>query len=382
MTVLERLLSPGFRWSVLADYPIIPPASGQPDNQLKTRNRNFRFMDAERLLGPWDPEASLELFRSIKHTRLEGLIIEHEVEQTLLSRAENHGWRPVKALVLRRITRTQTREFLVITNSPEACETRNLVTRLRQTGEAVLILRVSGSELVLIEGPDGENYSPPRPFLRPAENVETTHSGAVSHERVLAAFWGFAVQAPHLAQRFTREIVIKDLFVTPASRALWDLDRFLVHGDGRILYLETKHKFPFGRSFSFGMNIGEVHNARLLQSVGIETYHIILVKPRWKKELSSTYLFYDRPARESALWIVADMAQPGFFGKDAVQAPASTALHGKRGVDFVSLDVRKFRMLGTNAEPSPVLSDQLFGFIGGAELDGLDEKTLRRHRLE
>ena len=102
-------------------------------------------MDLSRLLGSTlDFEASLELFASIKHTRLEGLIVEHEVEQTLLVNAAARGWRPIRALVLRRLCVNNTKEFLIVCNQ-YGDDVRALVAKLRRTREQVRALRLSGA---------------------------------------------------------------------------------------------------------------------------------------------------------------------------------------------------------------------------------------------
>jgi len=339
-------------------------------------------VNIDRLVGePFDLEASLDLFSTIKHTRLEGLIVEYEVEQTLLSRCSSHGWRNVPALVLRRLRHSVGTEFLVVTNHHDSPLVRLVVDALRRTGDPVLVLRASGRELLLLEDASGKLISPHDVYLRCSDRPERAAPAAVTRDRVLGAYWGFAVQSPRTAQRFTREIVIKDFIVGPSSTALWDLDRFLVHDDGRILFLETKHKFPFGPRLRFGMNVGEVLNARALQSAGVLVYHVILVKPHWDKALSSTYLFYDRRARESALWIAGNMARPGFFGDSASQAPVETSLHGRGAVKYVNLELENFSVLGTNAESAGHLSERLFGLVGGGALPVLDAKTLEAHRL-
>jgi len=126
---------------------------------------------------------------------------------------------------------------------------------------------------------------------------------------------------------------------------------------GAVLNLEVKHKYPM-KSLAFGMNVGEGKIAQMLAGTGFLTWHVVLVKPRWNPKQSSMYLFFDREARERALWIAADMSAAGFFSGQAETAAGKTSLYGGGGVQFEQLDLKEFRLLGSNAQASRMIGRQ------------------------
>ena len=130
------------------------------------------------------------------------------------------------------------------------------------------------------------------------------------------------------------------------------------------------------------MNVGEVDNAELLGNAGFNTWHIILMKPYWDKNISSMYLFSDRQAREKALWMVGDMNSDDFFEKPVRFAPQETSIYQTQKVRYRNINISGLFLIGENSRPSNELSENLINFLGGDhELIRVNKKILREHRL-
>lgn len=330
-----------------------------------------------------NPNVCLEVFRRIKHTRLEGLIVEYEVDQVLLPAFLNAGWTIADALVLYRWSGGASNQFLVL-EEQETPAVQKLKEALRRAGTPVCEMTIRDHQLMMRHDVRGRLL----PSLRPAaaelaadfvsghaRGSSTATSGDA--DRIRSAFWGFASLLGGRVSRWAEELVIKDDCIGPLSRALWDLDRFLVSPEGAVVYLETKHKYPIRGRMVFGMNLGEVNLTKRLVGCGISAWHVILVKPRWDERLSSMYLFFDREAREHALWIAGDMARPPFFSDSArSSAAAKTSIYGQERVSYSTLELANFRVLGPNAERAALLSQRLLGLVTGEFADQLPALTV------
>lgn len=132
------------------------------------------------------------------------------------------------------------------------------------------------------------------------------------------AFWG-GIQGL-FGDRLFDEIVIHRLFksfvVQPFFRYLWDVDNLALMPDERPLQLEVKHKHPFvanDRRLYFGINNGQLTIIDELSRSGIDTLHMIMVKPFWTHEKSTGYLTQDPTLRKNVLFLAC------YLNKDRIR---------------------------------------------------------------
>ncbi len=329
------------------------------------------------------PEVCLDFLCRLKHTRVEGLVIEHELDQVFEGEFIQRGWQRVQALVLRRLSKDRREDFIVLPWRREVPEQR-LIEHLYRTGKPVRELALSNGALTALHDRrgDADEESVKLPPLIQLKDLNETSLTVRDQLRIKSMYWGFMRHLGDRLDRSLQELMIKDLYIQPRSQLLWDLDRFYSSEDGRILYLEAKHKYPM-KKLMFGMNIGEVNSTRQLLQAGFLAWHIILVKPVWRKDYSSMYLFFDRAARERALWIGGDMGARNFFGDIAKRAAnASTSLQGKRSVRYYEIPPDNFKLIGKNSETTEVLGRRLIDAIEGeGDLPDVTAKTLLDSRL-
>ncbi len=337
----------------------------------------------EQLLLSQTPSDFLKFFEARKETRLEGLVVEFETEQTLLKEFIKNKWRVIDAMVLRgRIQSKVGSPFLIFPRNKSA-ETRDditaLVAELEKTGQPIFTVTVRQNKVYLIisEGKGINLPSNPKNNESPGNNT-----------RILSMFWGFAVHTPEHFCRFARDMVMKDCFIQPSFNAgLWDLDRFLISpGRERIVYIETKHKYPINKSYlPFGMNLGEIETLDMLKKTDLYCWHTVLSKPQWKKDISSTYLFYNREAREKALWLAADMKSDDFIrNKQSYTASKSTSINHKSDLDFKELNSSTFFVIGENSLTSEALSKNFYNVVCqyNHECSKVTPKILKDHRIQ
>jgi hypothetical protein len=313
------------------------------------------------ILSSLDLDGALRLFLSVKHTRLEGLIIEYEFEQTFVRSLRQQGWRFLDALVLLRVSRrTNAPEFIVLDREGHFEKVRRMLSPTRIPVREVVI---DGGRVLLLDDSNGERMPSPQEITA-SDRQSATAPGTIDDRRVKAMFWGFG---SHLGEQFVqsgRDLVLKDRYVGPGYY-LWDVDRLCISPDGKPFLIETKHKYPIvrNRELSFGLNVGEFRQFRMFAAAGITVVHVVLVKPRWDKLRSSMYLFFDRAARERAVWLAADLTEFTKENREARQGAASTSLFGSQNIDFVSLPLQLFSRIGINSSPIEGLAGELSAFL-------------------
>ena len=321
------------------------------------------------------PEDYLELLGTIKHTRLEGAIMEHEANQVLFYDVSSSGdWAPISALALRLISRRDNKEkFLVLPEKKNDPSVEILIRHLRRTGSSVHILKIDDGHLFI----DGKIEIKPSAFT--PEDRSEAHRDS---ERLNAIYWGFARHIGDAFLTLVRDIVIKDWYITQGAKFLWDLDRFVINRKERIVFCEIKHKFPDRAGF-FGLNRGSEMQMRQLLNAGLGVVHIILAKPIWNAGQSPMYLYFDRRARESALWLITDFSDTRVDRHNVRDAPHRTSVYGKSPVGVVRIDPGNFSVLGRNAEPANTVRERFVATLDGrmSELEPCSLRLLQQTRI-
>lgn len=164
-------------------------------------------------------------------------------------------------------------------------------------------------------------------------------------------FWGFLSDA--YGDKLGERVILPRLFlnhgIQPWFRAVWNLDRILIHGDD-IWMLEIKHKYPMSRgALAFGVNDGELGVIRLLGEAGIRCFHAIIVKPQWTAKTGAGYLFNRLAHRERAALIGVELDRiriNGMFDGSRGLSPAHTTFSGEGRIGFRSIPAAQFGRIG------------------------------------
>lgn len=194
------------------------------------------------------------------------------------------------------------------------------------------------------------------------------------------SFWGF-LSSQH-GPALGREVILPRLFmncgVQPWFRAVWNLDRVLVHGED-IWLLEIKHKYPMQGPVSFGLNSGELNVIMRLGEAGIRCLHAIVVKPIWSKEAGSMYLLNDMRLRARAALIGIDMnigVTADMMAGGRGTSAGHTTFNGSGNLTFRVLKASAFSRLGLLADAPEALAENIARLITGASLPAVEDRWL------
>lgn len=348
------------------------------------------FPISELVLGSPPLESYLSFFSKIKPARFEGLVIEYEFGQIFDESLVKKGWTVADAQILRGIRSNDQKEELLIRfrKSKEREKLLPVLCALRRTGSPVRELTLRSDGAFLLHDETGASTGTPIPLttIELWNNPPTageTEGELRDEKRILSMFWGFCSHIGDGFKQFAIDMILKDHIVTPYYKLLWDLDRFLVGPDGQVHYIEIKHKYPLKNDQAFGLNKGEIDQMGTLAKAGVRVWHLVLVKPRWDKTQSSMYLFFDRKAREKALWVGCDLTSDQMrSGLREGLAPKNTSIFGQHQVRYKKIPVPSFSLIGSNAERREILSLNLINFLEQKEkLEPLSWELLVSNRL-
>lgn len=195
------------------------------------------------------------------------------------------------------------------------------------------------------------------------------------------SFWGF-LSSQH-GTELGRKVILPRLFmncgVQPWFRAVWNLDRVLVHGD-EVRLLEIKHKYPMqGPPVSFGLNTGELNVIVRLGEAGIRCLHAIVVKPVWSKDAGSMYLLNDMRLRARAALIGVDMnaeVTGAMMAGNRGTSAGHTTFSGSGNLSFRVLKAGAFSRLGLLSDPPAVLAESIARLVSGSSLPPVEDRWL------
>lgn len=192
--------------------------------------------------------------------------------------------------------------------------------------------------------------------------------------------------------------IFKNYIVQPFFRSGWDLDRIFRY-QGRLWEFELKHKFPIDNySFfedindtenryclSFGINEGQANIMKLLAEQGLNTLHLILVKPRWSDKEDPGYLFVDEEARQKTLVIGAVLTLEKInkivSGK-LKTAPPKTSYNGSRKTNYYRIPRNFFHVIGSYADGKNSLMPNIIKLLDNKLSSTLTTKDLLDNRID
>jgi hypothetical protein len=199
-------------------------------------------------------------------------------------------------------------------------------------------------------------------------------------------FWG------HLSgvykDKLWSHVVLPRIFmnhgISPYFPRVWNLDRVCLYRDELWLF-EVKHKFPYGgRNLRFGINEGELENIALLHQAGIRCLHTLLVKPIWKGDQGSMYLYNDRDLQHRVAIIATELGgiASSLLEQQRATAPAKTSVGGRNPMSFLPLDLQRFSWIGTLEQTNVELAETLKLLMDKKILPIVDEQRLRQLQVE
>lgn len=202
--------------------------------------------------------------------------------------------------------------------------------------------------------------------------------------RIKGAYWGF-LENFHGTSLWEKVILGRLLInygISPFFRQVWNIDRVGIH-DGCPWVLEVKHKFPFGdRQLKFGINLGELENISLLYSAGIGCLHALLVKPRWKRDEGSLYLFNDRKLARKVAVVAMDIGKKSaslLSAQNRLTSGKHTSISGESKMTVVTFACEQMTQIGDLSMPDDELSGALIRVISGKPGTPVTRKYLESH---
>lgn len=309
-----------------------------------------------------DLTSQLDYLMSLKASRVEGMIIEHEAESAFFnSSLQKSGWRKFTSRVLfcgGRIDGSYRQWFaLVYDNSANVSDCRLVQQALAKAGYPVRLLDVRGPNPVYWHDVYGAKLTNPSTlFFSETEPADET---VLDEAKVKSVFWGYAIHNPDLVNRFVSETILKDHYVSEGHSPngkpnvfISDVDALLIGPQNRVAAIEVKHKRGSNDSM-IGLNKAPSKMALALVENRMQFVYLFLEKPR--QNLKSTmYLYFDRDNRQRARWLACDL-QVNDLNSETKDAPAHTAIGGKRGVRYVPIPYDRFVPLGNNYEHGSTL---------------------------
>jgi hypothetical protein len=206
---------------------------------------------------------------------------------------------------------------------------------------------------------------------------------------------------PAYNKRIITEVILprvfKNYLIQPFFRSGWDLDR-IFRFQGQLWEFELKHKYPIDNySFfeennnienryclSFGINEGQAKIIKLLADQGLNTLHLILVKPRWSDQEDPGYLFVDEEARKKTLVIGAILTQEKIneiLAGKLKTAPSKTSYNGSTETGYYRIPRNFFHVIGNYADGTDRLAPNIIRLLNGKLTSALTTQDLLKNRI-
>ncbi|KAA8996168.1 hypothetical protein FJU30_22670 [Affinibrenneria salicis] len=213
-----------------------------------------------------------------------------------------------------------------------------------------------------------------------------------NRDRQISAVWGRLPTAFPNEQDFINEVllnrVLKNFVIQPFFTWVWDLDRIIEYRD-RYWELELKHKFPAQdrqrQTLYFGINRGQLNLIGDLSRQGINTLHMILVKPIWDKQADPGYI-YNQKAMHSRTLLVANVITharaSAYMQTPMGTSDESTSYSGKSRLNYHPMPVTDFQLLGTFEDPIDLIARNLRLLLDGQLNQPLSEQQLYQARIK
>ncbi len=220
-------------------------------------------------------------------------------------------------------------------------------------------------------------------FRIPSESV-------IDENRSQQAFW--AGISNHYSTDLFKRVVLHRLFkncaIQPFFDGVWDIDSLAQLTDGSLIQLEVKHKFPRvegpAEALSFGINNGQIRVMLDLARQGIKTLHMIMVKPRWDKNLGTGYLLNRIGDRKNVLLLAKLLDENSLneiLGRHSWSTGAEQSFTGKNEQKARYVYPSEFQLLGTLDDPVEQVAENIDLAAVGALDQPVDDQMLKNSRI-
>lgn len=181
--------------------------------------------------------------------------------------------------------------------------------------------------------------------------------------------------------------IFKNFVVQPFFKWVWDVDNVALIPNGSFMQFEVKHKFPGGpdHELYFGLNNGQINLVNELCDKGIDTLHVIIVKPDWDDETGTEYLTNDGVQKRDNALIVARRIDKKralqIIASRTYESPIKTSKDGKGVLKFKKLFVGDFNVIGKLTDNEQTLIENIKRAALGEPLEALTPERLISNRL-
>lgn len=341
------------------------------------------------------PSTQRDILMRDKHRLLEGLVVE-EVFRGILDRLSDQCARSLPLSLVRAASRGRADAWFIWNHE----SSDDSATKLHDLLEQSYRNRVVSSRYYpeqrdfMIDRYRQYKGFPLQDLLGKHRNVqpffEIPDQNVRDADRLMQSIYG--LKGARADFDMFNEVVLHRLFKNCALSAyfrwVWDTDNIIELPDGRFIQLEVKHKYPFPKNgnwpLKFGINTGQVNTMKRLSEAGIDTFHLILVKPRWEDSTSPEYLIRDIASRDKVLLIgrYLDAETLESIEQSAQQTSGKTESYsGNQAQDYKPVLASGFVHLGTLDDRVEDLGANILAGMQRRPLPPVRDEDLREKRL-
>jgi hypothetical protein len=309
-------------------------------------------------LDPDDPEHQRAILRRDKHTRVEGICVEHLFKEKFITPnftdhssgfwfTRKHGAFRVVKLLIDPGHFNQTDE--------------KVLSHLQSHGVMAWVVYhdAAAREFKVLRYHEGcmaayktiaRDY--PRTYDRISMAAERDRN-ASRHEKA------FAYLEEHGG---LKDAAIERLFANCwiGNTWFWDIDQFVIH-DGSLIAFEVKQKYPTAAG-TFGLNVGLVRLFAMLSATKIRVVHVVLTKPDSNISTPALDLLTHPLHRKNAGWLACEF-KPAILSTRTGEAPSYTSIHGTSAIKYHHIARSAFTDLGgVDGDP-----DRMMRFLEGSD---------------
>lgn len=358
-----------------------------------------------------DFEQKIKLLREEKHQLLEGLIIEFVAQKYIEAIASSTDLKVLDVAVLITLGYNtngdaQYGSFTWKRSNNDITALIKIFQKLNTNCDKTTYICKEHNYKFYITKPNSSIWKPLQTYLRNRRNESIEqikfpiiNSASKNINRQESSIRGKLEQA--FQKNFTKDVllsrVFKNYLIQPFFKSAWDLDRIFTYKKN-LWEFELKHKYPIDnydyfletgrpdhdRSLCFGINKGQAKLTAMLAKQGMNTLHLILVKPRWTDSLDPGYMFIDDDAKEKTLIIgtILDSVKMDSIIGDAKDAPTKTSFSGSRKAPYYQIPRSFFHVIGHYSDNRNILAPRIQALLDGSFLSPLTTKILLDNCLE
>lgn len=359
----------------------------------------------------YDFEQQIKLLREEKHQLLEGLTVEFIAQKYIETIASSTDLKILDAVVLITLSfdtngNTQYGSFTWKRNSENIEQLIKVLQNLDTNCDKTTYICKEDNYKFYITKPNNSTWKPLQTYLRNRRNLTIeeitfpkTNSNSKNINRQESSIRGKLEQA--FQNNFIKDVLLPRIFknylVQPFFQVAWDLDRIFTYKNN-LWEFELKHKYPIdnydfylnigrpndSRCLCFGINKGQANLTAMLAKQGMNTLHLILVKPRWSDSLDPGYMFIDDDAKEKTLIIgtVLDLDKIKTIITDTKDAPTKTSFSGSKKAPYYQIPRSFFHVIGHYSDSRNILAPKIQALMDGKLNSPLTTEILLNNCLE